>query len=261
MPDVPRLGVAHDAVEPTASGTPAGSTSAVDVPGPACDALGAIARENGVLPRDPGQRTRRRHRLQHDPLLRSRRRRCSAKHRKLVPTGGERTRVGHRATARRSRCSTRRSGASAGSICWENYMPLARVAMYEQRIDILLAPTWDNSDVWPRSMQHIAKEGRCYVLGITSCQRGGGRACAPARPRRHLRRTTTTGCHAATRSSVDPLRSRAGRTAHRRDRDDPLRGDRRRRRRGSRAGSFDVVGHYSRPDVFRFEVNRGWLSL
>ncbi len=51
-------------------------------------------------------------------------------------------------------------------------MPLARVAMYEQGVDILLAPTWDNSDVWVASMRHIAKEGRCYVLGITSCLRG-----------------------------------------------------------------------------------------
>ena len=44
--------------------------------------------------------------------------------------------------------------------------------MYEQGVDILLAPTWDNSDVWVASMRHIAKEGRCYVLGITSCLRG-----------------------------------------------------------------------------------------
>ena len=63
-------------------------------------------------------------------------------------------------------------GRVGGLICWENYMPLARAAMYEQGVDMLLAPTWDNSDVWPLSMQHIAKEGRCYVLGITSCLRG-----------------------------------------------------------------------------------------
>jgi nitrilase len=43
--------------------------------------------------------------------------------------------------------------------------------MYERGVDILLAPTWDNSDVWVASMRHIAKEGRCYVLGITSCLR------------------------------------------------------------------------------------------
>jgi nitrilase len=62
-------------------------------------------------------------------------------------------------------------GRLGGLICWENYMPLARAAMYEQGVDILLAPTWDNSDVWVASMRHIAKEGRCYVLGITSCLR------------------------------------------------------------------------------------------
>ena len=51
-------------------------------------------------------------------------------------------------------------------------MPLARAAMYAQGVDVYLAPTWDNSDVWVPTLQHIAKEGRCYVIGVNSLLRG-----------------------------------------------------------------------------------------
>ena len=77
-------------------------------------------------------------------------------------------------------------------------MPLARVAMYEQGIDVLLAPTWDNSDVWVPSMRHIAKEGRCYVVGITSCLRASDVPASTARAATTSTAATTTGCHAAT---------------------------------------------------------------
>ena len=62
-------------------------------------------------------------------------------------------------------------GRLGGLICWENYMPLARSALYAQGIDIYLAPTWDNSEVWIPTLQHIAKEGRTYVVGVTACIR------------------------------------------------------------------------------------------
>ena len=64
--------------------------------------------------------------------------------------------------------------------CWENYMPLARAALYEQGVDIYLAPTWDNSDVWPSTMKHIAKEGRVFVVGVNHCLRA--RSCPPPCP-------------------------------------------------------------------------------
>ena len=62
-------------------------------------------------------------------------------------------------------------GRLGGLICWENYMPLARAALYARGIDIYLAPTWDNSDVWVPTLRHIGKEGRTYVIGVTSCIR------------------------------------------------------------------------------------------
>ncbi len=56
-----------------------------------------------------------------------------------------------------------------GLLCWENLMPLARAAMYQQGIDIYLAPTWDNSDTWACTLRHIAREGRVFVMGTNTC--------------------------------------------------------------------------------------------
>jgi len=93
-----------------------------------------------------------------------------ARHRKLMSTGGERLVWGMGDGSTLNTIETP-FGRIGGLICWENYMPLARAALYAQGIDILLAPTWDNSDVWVASMRHIAKEGRIYVVGITACIR------------------------------------------------------------------------------------------
>ncbi len=96
--------------------------------------------------------------------------RLAARHRKLVPTGAERLvwGVGDGSTLTVADTGFGRLG---GLICWENYMPLARAALYAQGVAIYLAPTWDNSDVWVPTLRHIAKEGRTYVIGVTACQR------------------------------------------------------------------------------------------
>lgn len=94
-----------------------------------------------------------------------------AKHRKLVPTGGERLVWGMGDGSTLEVIDTP-FGRLGGLTCWENYMPLARAALYAQGIDIYLAPTWDNSDVWVPSMQHIAREGRMFVVGVNFCIRG-----------------------------------------------------------------------------------------
>jgi len=49
-------------------------------------------------------------------------------------------------------------------LCWENYMPLARYALYSQGVEIYIAPTYDSGDEWVGTMQHIAREGRCWVI-------------------------------------------------------------------------------------------------
>lgn len=97
--------------------------------------------------------------------------RIAGRHRKLVPTGAERLVWGngdeHLLTV------VDIGGVRVGSlICWENYMPLARMAMYEAGVDVLLAPTWDNSDEWVPTLRHIAKEGQIFVVGVTAFLRG-----------------------------------------------------------------------------------------
>jgi nitrilase len=224
---------------------------AVDVPGPACAALGAIAREHAcflaipVNEREGGT-------IYNTILYFGPDGALLAKHRKLVATGGERLVWGSGDGSTLAVIDTP-FGRVGGLICWENYMPLARAAMYEQHIDVLLAPTWDNSHLWPLSMQHIAKEGRCYVLGITSCQRGSD---VPTDiPGRDDFYTDDDWMSRGNSIIVDPSGNvLAG----------PLTGetgilyadidaDHARRSRYE----FDVVGHYARPDVLQLRVNRG----
>jgi len=92
-------------------------------------------------------------------------------HRKLMPTGGERLVHGQGDGSGLISFATP-GGRVGGLICWENYMPLARTAMYAQGVEVYVAPTWDNSDVWVPTLRHIAKEGRCYVIGTNTVQRG-----------------------------------------------------------------------------------------
>ena len=86
------------------------------------------------------------------------------KHRKLKPTGSERLIWGE-GDGSTLPVFDGGFGVYGGLICWENYMPLARMAMYQQGIQIYLAPTADCRDTWQTTLQHISVEGRCYVLG------------------------------------------------------------------------------------------------
>jgi nitrilase len=85
------------------------------------------------------------------------------KHRKLKPTGSERLIWGEGDGSTMPVFSTE-FGKVGGLICWENYMPLARMSMYGKGVEIYLAPTADSRDTWQASMRHIAFEGRCFVL-------------------------------------------------------------------------------------------------
>jgi nitrilase len=223
----------------------------VDVPGPACDALGEIALEHAVYlavpvnERDGGTVYNTILYLGPDGAL-------LGKHRKLVATGGERLVWGMGDGSTMPVFDTP-FGRVGGLICWENYMPLARVTMYEQGVDILLAPTWDNSDVWVSSMRHIAKEGRCYVLGITSCLRGSDvPAGVPGRDDIYggdddwMSRGNTVIVDPNGAVLAGPISETAGILYAEVDAT---------KARASRR-HFDVVGHYSRPDVFQFSVRR-----
>jgi nitrilase len=91
-------------------------------------------------------------------------------HRKLVPTAGER--LVHAQGDGSSLTAYETSlGRLAGLICWENYMPLARQALYNCGVHLYVAPTWDRGEPWLSTLRHIAKEGRVYVIGCGSAMR------------------------------------------------------------------------------------------
>ncbi|MGE0043702.1 MAG: carbon-nitrogen hydrolase family protein [Vicinamibacterales bacterium] len=93
--------------------------------------------------------------------------RVAGRHRKLVPTAGERLVWGQGAEADLD-VLDEPVGRVGGLLCWENYMPMARFALQAQGAHFHVAPTWDRGEPWTSSMRHVAKEGRCFVL--SACQ-------------------------------------------------------------------------------------------
>jgi nitrilase len=85
-------------------------------------------------------------------------------HRKLMPTGAERL-VWSMGDGSALEVTATTLGRLGTLTSWENYMPLARAALFAQGVDLYVAPTWDSSDVWPATLRHIAKEGRVFVVG------------------------------------------------------------------------------------------------
>jgi nitrilase len=142
---------------------------AVVVPGPVTDALGAAARATdtyvvmGVQEREPRGST-----IYNATLYFGPDGRLLGKHRKLMPTGSERT-VWGMGDGSTLPVIDSAHGRLSGLTCWENYMPLARFYLYAQGVDIWTAPTLATGDGWVASMRHIAREGRCYVIGVNPC--------------------------------------------------------------------------------------------
>jgi nitrilase len=144
----------------------------VEVPGPAADKLGSIARENGVWlvtgvnEVDPARNgTVYNALLYHAPDGS-----LALKHRKLVPTNHERL-VWGQGDGEGLRAIETPLGRIGGLICWENYMPLARFALYESGIEIYLASTADDGDAWQATLVHIARESRAFVVAPSHFQR------------------------------------------------------------------------------------------
>ncbi|WP_328912272.1 MULTISPECIES: nitrilase-related carbon-nitrogen hydrolase [unclassified Streptomyces] len=136
--------------------------SAIDVPGPETDALAALAQDLGVhivtgaVERSGGT-------LYCVALFFGPRSGLLAKHRKLMPTAAERIVWGQGDGSTMPVVDTGTGRLGAG-ICWENYMPLFRAAMYAKGVDIWCAPSVDHRDAWQVTMRHVALEGRCFVL-------------------------------------------------------------------------------------------------
>jgi len=182
--------------------------------------------------------------------------RIANNHRKLMPTNPERMVWGFGDGSGLNVVDTA-VGRVGALLCWENYMPLARYALYAQNIDIYVAPTWDSGETWLATMQHIAREGGCWVVGCATALEAsdipadvpyrdelfpnadewvnpgdavvykpfGGVAAGPMHKKKGLLIT-----------EIDVAEARASRR------------------------KFDANGHYARPDVFQLTVNRAAMK-
>jgi nitrilase len=140
--------------------------NAVVVPGPATERMGATARDHGVW-LIVGVEEREQHggTIFNTVLYFSADGALVGRHRKLVPTGSERT-VWGMGDGSTLRVVDTPFGRVGGLICWENYMPLARFHMYAQGVDLWVAPTLAIGDGWIVTLQHLARENRMFVIGV-----------------------------------------------------------------------------------------------
>ena len=171
-------------------------------------------------------------------------------HRKLMPTALERLVWGYGDGSTLKAVDTP-FGKLGAVICWENYMPALRMAMYQQRVALYCAPTADDRDSWISTMQHIAMEGRCFVL--SSCQHlrraqfpmEAMHNRLPDAPETLLMRGGSCIISPAGKVLAGPVYGEDVLLTAEIDLDDIPRAQM----------DFDPVGHYARPDVFQLAVN------
>lgn len=222
--------------------------SAIDVPGPATESIGKIVRDRGihlvvgVIERDGGT-------LYCTALMFGPDGGLLGKHRKLMPTAMERVIWGSGDGSTLPVVPTT-IGRIGSVICWENYMPLLRTAMYAKQIELYCAITVDDRDTWLPTVTHIALEGRCFVL--SACQ--------------FLERSKLPAAYPTDRFSesqdalikggsciIGPLgQVLAGPKS---GEECMLMADLDMADLARAKFDFDVVGHYARPDVFQLTVN------
>jgi nitrilase len=179
--------------------------------------------------------------------------RILGKHRKLVPTGGERL-VWAQGDGSTLEVYDTPFGGLGGLICWENYMPLARYTLYGWGIRVYVAATWDRGAPWLATLRHIAREGRCVVLGCGMLLRpsdipdswafksrfyaGAGDTInvgdsAIVGPDGEFLAGPVQGKEEILYATIDPHQL------------------------GGAKWMLDVAGHYARPDVFELIVHKG----
>ncbi len=177
------------------------------------------------------------------------------RHRKLMATNPERM-VWGMGDASGLRVVDTPVGRIGCLLCWENYMPLARFALYAQNLEVLVAPTWDCGEGWLASMRHIAREGGCWVVSLATAMHS--RDIPDDFPERDRLFGTDEWLCDGDAVVFEPFGGPVAGPLHRKQEVlyaeiDPARAAHARR-------SFDVAGHYARPDIFRLNVNRAAMT-
>ncbi len=224
--------------------------NALDVPGPETETLGKLALQYGiflsigVIEREIGS-------LYCTQLFFAPDGQLAGKHRKIKPTGAERYIWAEGDGSTLTTFDTP-IGKTGTLICWENYMPLARMSMYMQGVQIYLAPTADQREIWQNSMKHIAVEGRCFVLSANQF------VSIEDYPEHIIRRedlhpenpVVSRGGSVILSPFAEvlagPLYDKEGILYASLDLRETIRGKM----------DLDVAGHYNRPDIFSFEVDK-----
>ncbi len=222
--------------------------NAIEVPGPETETLAKMARKAkafvvvGVTEKDKLSDT-----LYCTLIYLSPEGQLLGKHRKIKPTAAERILWGE-GDGKDLTVYETSHGKIGGLICWENYMPLARTALYEQGIEIYLAPTADCRASWQATMEHIACEGRCYVLG---CNQYVTKDQYSPSLQPEIKDQPSLMCSGGG-VIVSPLgKVLAGPLF---DREGILYADIDHSEIIKSKMDFDVIGHYARPDIFEFRV-------
>ena len=174
------------------------------------------------------------------------------RHRKLMPTNPERMVWGFGDASGLNVVDTP-CGRVGALICWENFMPLARYALYGQGVEVYIAPTYDSGDGWIGTLQHIAREGCCWVLGSGNLLRGSDMpADLPDHdtlypdPDEWVNPGDSLVIAPGGEIVAGPMRREEG----------ILYADIDPQRAATARRTLDVVGHYARPDIFTLKVDR-----
>lgn len=173
------------------------------------------------------------------------------RHRKLMPTNPERMVWGF-GDATGLKVVDTPAGRIGTLLCWENYMPLARYALYAQGVEIYIAPTYDSGDDWLGSLQHIAREGCCWVIGCGNLMKGSDipddfpeKSTLYPDPDEWINPGDSVIIAPGGQIVAGPLRQQQGILV---SEIDPA-------KTAIAKRALDVTGHYARPDIFQLQVN------
>ena len=227
----------------------------VAVPGPETERLGAAARAAGVavaIGINERNAEASGSTLYNSLLFLDGEGRLLGCHRKLVPTGGERLVYGQ-GDGSTLAVHQLPFGRIGGLVCWENYMPLARYALYAAGVELWVAPTWDRGEPWLSTLRHIAKEGRVYAVGCCSAVRRDDVPDRYAFKERYLQ-GGAEWINPGDSAVADPDGKLVAGPV--RERETILYAEVDPRRVAGPRWQLDVAGHYARPDVFQLTVLR-----